>query len=58
MQIIKASFKDKAGYYTMTWSFDPKLWEVKDLLYNEMIKSDSRLLEVKYLNKLPNEKSN
>lgn len=58
MKILKAQFKDDAGYYTMTWSYNPNMWEVKDILYNEMVKSNSRLLKVEVLNKKQNEKSN
>jgi hypothetical protein len=53
MKVIKAKFQDKAGFYTMIWSFDPGLWQVKDLLNHECKKSNSKLIEI-----LSYEKSN
>lgn len=46
MKVLKAMFKDKAGYYTMTWSFNPDLWEVKDLLSNEIKTNKSNLIKI------------
>ena len=46
MKTIKAQFKDDAGYYTMTWSYNPQLWEVKDLISNETKKSKSKFVQI------------
>ena len=46
MLVLKAMFKDEAGYYTMIWSFNPELWEVKDLLAHECKKSNSVLIKI------------
>jgi hypothetical protein len=46
MKTIKAQFKDDAGYYTMTWSYNPQLWEVKDLIKNETSKSKSKFVQI------------
>lgn len=46
MKILKAQFKDEAGIYTMTWSYNPDLWEVKDLLAHECSKSNSQLIKI------------
>jgi hypothetical protein len=53
MLILKAQFKDKAGYYTMTWSFNPDLWDAKDLLAHECKKEKSKLIKI-----ISNEKLN
>ena len=53
MLVLKAQFQDKAGYYTMTWSFNPDLWQAKDLLSHECKKSNSKLVNI-----LSNEKLN
>lgn len=53
MKTLKAKFQDKAGFYTMIWSFNPDMWEVKDLLAHECKKSNSKLIEI-----LSYEKSN
>ena len=53
MLVLKAQFKDKAGYYTMTWSFNPDLWEAKDLLAHECKKEKSKLVKI-----ISNEKLN
>lgn len=53
MSILKAQFEDKAGVYTMTWSFDPELWSVRDLILHECHKSNSKLLNI-----ISNEKLN
>jgi hypothetical protein len=45
MKIIKAQFKDEAGYYTMTWSFNPTLWEVKDIIQHECKISNSQFIK-------------
>jgi hypothetical protein len=45
MKVIKAQFKDEAGYYTMTWSFNPTLWEVKDIIQNECKKSKATFIK-------------
>ena len=46
MCTLKAQFKDDAGFYTMTWLFNPELWEVKDLLAHECKKSNSVLIKI------------
>ena len=46
MKVLKAMFKDKAGYYTMTWSFNPDLWEAKDLLSHEIKTNKSNLVKI------------
>ena len=46
MKILKAEFKDKAGSYTMTWSYNAELWGVKDLIQHECSKSKSKLLNI------------
>jgi hypothetical protein len=53
MLVLKAQFKDEAGYYTMTWSFNPDLWQAKDLLSHECKKSNSKLVNI-----ISNEKLN
>jgi hypothetical protein len=53
MKKLKAQFKDQAGLYTMTWSYNEELWEIKDLIKNECLKSNSKLVNI-----LSNEKSN
>jgi len=53
MKKLKAQFKDQSGLYTMTWSYNAELWEVKDLIKNECEKSKSKLVNI-----LSNEKSN
>jgi hypothetical protein len=58
MKILKAKFKDESGYYTMIWSYNPNMWEVKDILANEMIKSNSKLVELKEAIKQDHEKLN
>ena len=58
MIVLKAKFKDEAGYYTMIWSYNPNMWEVKDILANEMIKSNSKLIELKETIKQDHEKLN
>ena len=52
MLVLKAQFKDKAGYYTMTWSFNPDLWEAKDLLAHECKKEKSKLVKIIFNEKL------
>ena len=46
MQILKAQFQDKAGLYTMTWSYNAELWSVRDLIQNECRKSNSKLINI------------
>ena len=46
MQILKAQFEDSAGFYTMTWSFNPELWSVRDLISHECQKSNSKLVKI------------
>ena len=46
MKILKAQFKDEAGFYTMIWSYNPDLWEVKDLLAHECKKEKSKLVKI------------
>jgi hypothetical protein len=53
MKTLKAKFQDEAGFYTMIFSFNPELWEVKDILAHECKKSNSKLIEI-----LSYEKSN
>ena len=53
MQILKAQFEDSAGFYTMTWSFNPELWSVRDLISHECHKSNSKLVTI-----ISNEKLN
>ena len=53
MLVLKAQFKDKAGFYTMMWSYNPELWAVKDLLAHEQKKSNSKLVNI-----ISNEKLN
>ncbi len=45
MKVIKAQFKDQAGYYTMTWSFNPGLWEVKDIISHECKTNNSTFIK-------------
>jgi hypothetical protein len=52
MLILKAQFKDKVGFYTMMWSYNPELWAVKDLLAHEQKKSNSKLVNIIYNEKL------
>jgi hypothetical protein len=53
MKVLKAEFQDKAGTYTMTWSYNAELWEVKDLIQHECHKSNSKLVNI-----ISNEKLN
>ena len=53
MKVLKAEFKDKAGTYTMTWSYNAELWQVKDLIQHECHKSNSKLVNI-----ISNEKLN
>jgi len=53
MLVLKAQFKDKAGFYTMTWSYNSDLWQAKDLLAHEQKKSNSKLVNI-----ISNEKLN
>ena len=53
MLVLKAQFKDKAGLYIMTWSYNPDLWEAKDLLAHECKKEKSKLVKI-----ISNEKLN
>lgn len=46
MLVLKAMFKDEAGYYTMTWSYNAELWGVKDLIQHECSKSKSKLVKI------------
>lgn len=46
MRVVKAEFQDMAGTYTMTWSFDPELWQVKDIIQNECKTNNSKLLNI------------
>lgn len=48
MKVIKAQFKDEAGYYTMTWSFNPELWQVRDIIRHECKTSNSTF--IKFIN--------
>jgi hypothetical protein len=53
MKVLKAEFQDSAGTYTMTWSYNADLWEVKDLIQQECHKSNSKLVNI-----ISNEKLN
>jgi hypothetical protein len=53
MRVLKAEFQDKAGTYTMTWSYNSDLWGVRDLIQHECHKSNSKLINI-----LSNEKLN
>jgi len=53
MMIVKAEFRDKAGTYTMTLSYDPELWTIAELVAHEMDKSNSKLIRI-----ISNEKLN
>ena len=44
MKVLKAEFQDKAGIYTMTWSYNSNLWGVRDLIQHECHKSNSKLI--------------
>lgn len=46
MQVVKAEFRDEAGTYTMTFSYDPQLWTVAELIAHEMDKSNSKLIRI------------
>lgn len=46
MKVLKAEFQDKAGVYTMTWSYDSELWSVRDLIQSECYKSNSKLINI------------
>jgi len=46
MKTLKAKFQDEAGFYTMIFSFNPDLWEVKDILAHECKKSNSKLINI------------
>jgi hypothetical protein len=48
MKVIKAQFKDESGYYTMTWSFDPNLWEIIDIIRNECQVSNAKFIKYIY----------
>ena len=48
-QEIKCQFKDEAGYYTMTFTFDHDVWCIKDIIKHECQKSNSQF--IKYINK-------
>jgi hypothetical protein len=53
MSILKAQFQDSAGIYTMTWSYNPELWQARDLISHECHKSNSKLVNI-----ISNEKLN
>jgi len=46
MKTLKAQFKDEAGIYTMTWSYNPDIWQVRDLILHECYKSNSKLVNI------------
>jgi hypothetical protein len=46
MKVLKAQFQDKAGIYTMTWSYNSELWGVRDLIQHECQKSNSKLINI------------
>jgi len=48
MKTIKAQFKDEAGYYTMIWSFNHELYQIKDIIAHECQSSNS--LFIKFIN--------
>lgn len=53
MLVLKAQFQDKAGLYTMTWSYNSELWSVRDLIQTECKISNSKLVNI-----ISNEKLN
>lgn len=46
MKILKAKFKDEAGFYNMTWYYNPHLWHPSNLLAHECQKSNSVLIQI------------
>lgn len=48
MKVIKAQFKDQAGYYTMTWSFNHELYQIKDIIAHECSTYNSTF--IKFIN--------
>lgn len=44
MKEIKAKFKDEHGFYAMIFSFNPELWEAKDIIQNECQRSNSKFI--------------
>jgi hypothetical protein len=53
MLVLKAQFKDKAGFYNMTWSYNPENKSSKDLIKTESKKYNSKLVNI-----ISNEKLN
>ena len=53
MSILKAQFQDSHGIYTMTWSYNPELWQARDIISHECHKSNSKLVNI-----ISNEKLN
>jgi len=53
MSILKAQFQDSSGVYTMTWSYNPELWQARDIISHECYKSNSKLVNI-----ISNEKLN
>lgn len=51
MKVIKAQFKDDAGYYTMMWSYDSEIYEIRDIIEHECRTSKSQFIKfIKYEN--------
>lgn len=48
MKVFKAKFQDEAGFYTMTFSFNPDLWSISDILKNECQKSKAKFIQFLY----------
>jgi hypothetical protein len=46
MRVVKAEFKDEAGKYTMTFSFNPDLYTIAEIVAHEMDKSNSKLIRI------------
>lgn len=46
---IKAQFKDEAGYYTMTFTFNHDIWSIKEIIQHECYKAKSTF--IKFINK-------
>jgi hypothetical protein len=46
MLVLKAQFKDKAGVYNMTWSYNPESKSSKDLIQTECKKYNSKLVNI------------
>ena len=49
---VKAQFKDESGYYDLTLTYNPELWSVAELIAHEMDKSNSKLIQIYFNEKL------